>query len=82
MEVKSGYVAKEVDRYDKLVAKLTAGLAASRASENVKMVVVTELNSKEILGIQMPRSTYRKAMFRRLGAKIQFSKQSDTVKYQ
>lgn len=80
-EVKSGYVGKHVDRIEKLREKLRAGLELVRAGHADKIIMITERNAKEILGIQMPRSTYRVALLRRLYDKIKFARASDEEKY-
>ena len=80
-EVKSRYVGTQVDRVEKLRAKLASALNLVRQGHADKMVMVTEKNSKEVLGVELPRSTYRKALFKKHYDKIIFAKASDEERY-
>ena len=80
-EVKSGYVSRRRDKIDKLRAKLSAALSLVRLGHVDRIVLVTEKSSQEILGVKMPRSTYRAAMFKEHGDKIIFARQKDEDKY-
>ena len=81
-EVKSGYVARRREKIDKLRAKLAAALELIRLGHADKILLITEKNSQEILGIKMPRGTYLAAMFKAHSDKIIFArKKEDEKKY-
>lgn len=80
-EVKSGYVAKHVDRMDKLRAKLSKAFELIRLGHADKIILVTEKSSEGLLGVKMPRSSDMAAMFKNNHAKIIFAKHKYEVKY-
>lgn len=81
IEVKSGYIGKRRENIEKLRAKLSSALNLIRLGHADKMLMITENNSEEILGVKMPRSSRRAAMFRECADKIVFSKHEDEEKY-
>src|SRR5690606_37439686 len=68
-EVKSSYVGRRRDRFEKLKAKLAAALRYARQGHADRVVLVTEKSAPELFGFRMPRGN-RHMLFRQHANKI------------
>jgi hypothetical protein len=79
-EVKSWFTQTRKDRIEKIKEKILSASEAAKA-KNVEFVVVSEENSKEVLGVEMPRGTQRAKMLRNTAHRIHFAKSKHAALY-
>jgi hypothetical protein len=81
VEVKSGYIGKHRERLDRLRSKLTAAAIAAQENDIARVLLLHENNSMSEFGFEMPRSSYRTALFKLNAHRIIFARAKDTAKY-
>lgn len=72
-EVKSGYIGERREKAIKLRAKMNTALELVKRGHADNIILLHEGNSEELIGVKMPRSSYRTKLFRDCYDKIIFA---------